>query len=226
MAGRKRQSGEGGGSTGAWIVTFCDCMTLLLCFFVLLLTFSSFEEVKLKKLAGAFEYRQYESIFREEREVPDSMMPPPEKPVHHTKEGSEKPTDEEPASISRPKNPLELRNTDAYKDLRVLRIPSDRMFLGRTTRLRSSGRASLDKLAQFLRRMPCKVIVSESSLSLSPGGTSLGLQRSVAIVRYLTLKRRIARGRFSTSSRPPDTPPSAHKGPVVAISLLSERTYQ
>ena len=37
----------------AWVVTFADLMTLLMCFFVLLLSFSEMDVAKFKQLAGS-----------------------------------------------------------------------------------------------------------------------------------------------------------------------------
>ena len=41
---------EGG---GGWIMTFADLMSLLMCFFVLLLSFSEMDVLKFKRLAGS-----------------------------------------------------------------------------------------------------------------------------------------------------------------------------
>ena len=49
---RKQPADEGPPGVAPWLVTFSDCMTLLLCFFVLLTTFSSFDEQALRKLEG------------------------------------------------------------------------------------------------------------------------------------------------------------------------------
>ena len=46
----------------AWMLTFGDCMTLLLTFFVLMLSFSSFDEAALMRLKGAFSERPKETI--------------------------------------------------------------------------------------------------------------------------------------------------------------------
>jgi chemotaxis protein MotB len=45
----------GGGDTGmpAWVMTFADLMSLLMCFFVLLLSFSEMDVMKFKRLAGS-----------------------------------------------------------------------------------------------------------------------------------------------------------------------------
>ena len=37
----------------AWVVTFADLMSLLLCFFVLLLSFSEMDRQKYKEVAGS-----------------------------------------------------------------------------------------------------------------------------------------------------------------------------
>jgi chemotaxis protein MotB len=47
-------SGNGGGGGGAgWLATFADLMSLLMCFFVLLLSFSEMDVLKFKRLAGS-----------------------------------------------------------------------------------------------------------------------------------------------------------------------------
>ncbi|MGI9326216.1 MAG: flagellar motor protein MotB [Pseudomonadales bacterium] len=45
------KSDDGGG--GGWIMTFADLMSLLMCFFVLLLSFSEMDVLKFKRLAGS-----------------------------------------------------------------------------------------------------------------------------------------------------------------------------
>lgn len=46
-------AGSGGGGAPKWMVTFADLSTLLLCFFVLLLSFSEMDVAKFKQLAGS-----------------------------------------------------------------------------------------------------------------------------------------------------------------------------
>jgi chemotaxis protein MotB len=47
-------SGGGGGLPG-WVMTFADLMTLLMCFFVLMLSFSEMDVAKFKQLAGSMQ---------------------------------------------------------------------------------------------------------------------------------------------------------------------------
>ena len=53
---RKKKEVQADEPAGApdWMVTFSDCMTLLLTFFVLLLSFSSFAEKGFRKLRASF----------------------------------------------------------------------------------------------------------------------------------------------------------------------------
>ncbi|MAE69981.1 MAG: flagellar motor protein MotB [Gemmatimonadetes bacterium] len=51
MAGPEKKKEEGGAPK--WVVTFADMMSLLLAFFVLLLSFSSIQEAKFRELAGS-----------------------------------------------------------------------------------------------------------------------------------------------------------------------------
>ncbi len=90
MAKRRGQSDDGV-EIGAWIVTFSDCMTLLLCFFVLLLTFSSFDEASLKKLQGLFDKMEVDSFEEERNTKKDSFIEPVKRLVDWTDQGSEKP---------------------------------------------------------------------------------------------------------------------------------------
>jgi chemotaxis protein MotB len=46
-------SDEKGGGGAGWIMTFADLMSLLMCFFVLLLSFSEMDVLKFKRLAGS-----------------------------------------------------------------------------------------------------------------------------------------------------------------------------
>ena len=68
---RKKKGGEGGsGHEGSWMVTFSDLSTLLLTFFVLLLSMSSMDDLKLKSMfqnftssSGILLFKQYGEIY-------------------------------------------------------------------------------------------------------------------------------------------------------------------
>lgn len=63
---------DGGGDEGApaWVMTFADLMSLLMCFFVLLLAFSEMDVLKFKQLSGSMK-----SAFGVQREVKADEIP-------------------------------------------------------------------------------------------------------------------------------------------------------
>jgi chemotaxis protein MotB len=70
MAEKKKNSGDGKtGGTAAWMVTFSDLSTLLLTFFVLLLSMSSMDERKLKSLFSNFTSSCGILLFKEYGEI-------------------------------------------------------------------------------------------------------------------------------------------------------------
>ena len=61
---------EGGGGAPAWVMTFADLMSLLMCFFVLLLAFSEMDVEKFKQLSGSMS-----QAFGVQREVKADEIP-------------------------------------------------------------------------------------------------------------------------------------------------------
>ncbi len=61
---------EGGGGAPAWVMTFADLMSLLMCFFVLLLSFSEMDLQKFKQVAGSMK-----NAFGIQREIKADMTP-------------------------------------------------------------------------------------------------------------------------------------------------------
>ncbi len=64
-----RKKDEGGGSP-AWVMTFADLMSLLMCFFVLLLSFSEMDLLKFKQIAGSMK-----AAFGVQREIKAKEAP-------------------------------------------------------------------------------------------------------------------------------------------------------
>ena len=211
-----------------WMVTFGDIMTLLLTFFVLLLSFSSFEEVKFQQFAGSFRTRSYTSIFPAKLTSP--VAPPPEQ-LDTTKEGSEKRTDEKPKSIKNPRTPLDQPKEEAEKYRKFVSIPSGRLFLGKGSTLKADGKAMLDTIAAFLRKSPCHVMIGESRLGGAVGGgpraRTVSAERAKALVKYFTKqgKPRVPADLFSISAENSDAARSHGGRPTVRITLLAKGLY-
>ncbi len=224
---RKKPEESSGPIIGEWMVTFSDCMTLLLCFFVLLLSFSSFEEVALDKFSGIFPCMIYKSVFDNPRLIPDSEVPPPEKPIDRTEEGSEFPTGKPPQPIKNPKPPSDIDKTAAHTDAKTVRIPSAKLFYGRGSRLKTGGKRLLDVITPFLNLIPCQVIISETSAQGTAGYTAtLSGERAYSVLRYFTESKRLDPERFSISMTGSAIQPGLDIEPALEIVMLSRSLYR
>ncbi len=178
-----------------WMVTFSDCMTLLLTFFVLLLSFSSFDNKIFRKLKIIYSTALPKiSLFtRTEKEaiLPSTLY-------MHTEElekGSEKPTLEKAEEEGLMKE-TELDNIEKY---RVFWVPSETIFWGNGTAITQEGYKIISTLASFLKKVQGPVVISENGPLHDENGKYLGLPRAWEVMEYLTTKQNLDKKRFNIS---------------------------
>ncbi len=225
--GREKPRDDAPRGPGKWIVTFSDCMTLLLCFFVLLLTFSSFDEVELQKLAGAFDTESHDSIFPNPREIKDSSVPPVPRVVHITDTGSEMPTRNREKNDNAPKVRPPILDDDVYKDRKTFFIPSRWLFWGEGTVLTPEGRDYLRRIAGFLDLLPSRVVIAESTGGLDAGEApdEARLARAAAVMRFLAAAGETPPERFNVSACDAEVPPRFRGHRVLAVTLIAGKVY-
>jgi chemotaxis protein MotB len=228
--GQNRKQPPADESPGAplWMVTFSDCMNLLLTFFVLLTTFSSYDTQVLSDMGTTF--RQIFSIGNE----PTGKMPKDGMissnlvvPVEYYDKGSESPT-----LTTGTENNLKQEYPPAdLSSSRIFLMPSADIFLGKGQALSASGKNFLATMASFLKEIPCRVVISEISAG-NENNEQAGMQRAMAIVEYLTTKQRLESQRFSISQAgllPKDSIKDTLKNPktarVLEIALLERSAY-
>lgn len=197
---RKRKQSESEQEAGApeWMVTFSDCMTLLLTFFVLLLSFSSFDDKGLYRLRKIFakEFSSL-SLSRKVREKGAIAPPAPTQYRDDLDKGSEKPTLERGSedNLKKDTEPVDFRNR------KVFLISSDKIFWGKGTIISFRGRKTLFDMASFLKEMPnSRVVVNEHGQGDEKNGEDPGLQRAWAVIEYFTTKQGLAKGQFSLAA--------------------------
>ncbi|UCG46535.1 MAG: hypothetical protein JSU94_13635 [Phycisphaerales bacterium] len=166
-----------------WMVTFSDCMTLLLTFFVLLLSFSSFDEKVFFKAKVIFTGAMH-SVNPPEVKNKDTFLSQRQiEPTEELDTGSEKTT----LNKNLKEGSKEETEPVDFRSQRVLLISSANIFWGKGAAISSEGRTTLSVLASFLKEasLPGRVVISENG----PGGESkvneLGLERAWAVVEYL-----------------------------------------
>ena len=202
--GRGRKQAEPDEAPGApeWMVTFSDCMTLLLTFFVLLLSFSSFDDKDFRKLKEFF-CKSLPGINNPDEKGKDAFILT--RQILHTEEvdaGSEKPTLVKGLEdrLKQETEPVDFRRW------RVFLISSKRIFWGKGAVLSSEGREIMTTMASFLEKVPGRVVISENEPQHllvednNAGSQYFGLPRAWAVVEYLTTRQNLNKNWFSISA--------------------------
>lgn len=96
----------------AWVVTFADLMSLLMCFFVLLLSFSEIDAQKFKQIAG-----ELSKAFGVQRDVPALEIPEGTSPIFD----KFSPAPPEPTVV----NEVRQTTTEEAPELQPLKSPTD-----------------------------------------------------------------------------------------------------
>ena len=97
----------------AWVVTFADLMSLLMCFFVLLLSFSEIDAQKFKQIAG-----ELSKAFGVQREVPALEIPQGTSPIFD----KFSPAPPEPTVV----NEVKQTTTDVQPEIQTLKSPEEK----------------------------------------------------------------------------------------------------
>jgi len=195
---RPNKQAKDDGETGApeWMVTFSDCMTLLLTFFVLLLSFSSFDEQVFQRLKVIFS-DALPSINQQVEKNKDAFLAAKQiQAVEELDEGSEKPTLTRGAeeNLKQESEPVDFHRR------KVFLIGSERLFWGKGVAISLEGRGILASMASFLKEVPGRIVISENARRGHKGSEQLGLTRAWQVVEYLTTRGDLDRRRFSISA--------------------------
>jgi len=178
----KPQEEEGGGEGAPlWIISFADMVSLLMAFFVMLSTFSTYgegEKAKLKSIGNAFAhyvgFGWYPYSFK-------SAMGPPPPAASEAEQGSERPTLE---SGSDGKSLTQTGPKD-FRSQRVFLTESKKMFISDKAVLSGEGRGFLDSVALFVSKTPARVVIAEAGPDEKD---ELGMDRTIAAIKYLAGK--------------------------------------
>ena len=195
---RARKQAEPDEAPGApeWMVTFSDCMTLLLTFFVLLLSFSSFDDRVFRSLKVLYS-SALTSVLPTTRSDRDAFMHlPAVKYISELAKGSEKPTLD---TGSQDSFMQETETPRPHSGIAFL-ISSKKVFWGRGTTLSSEGRNIMDTMALLLTEAPGRIVICEVGPPDAADNRNFGLPRAWAVLEYLTTERNLDRKRFSISA--------------------------
>jgi hypothetical protein len=175
----EESSGEG---SPLWMVSFSDCMTLLMSFFLVLATFSSSGDKGAYDKSGAGVGTGKPSLSDSKRDsgavTPKAALP--DQPA----KGSETMTPESIAGLVSSGGRTDSREKETYSK-KVFMIPSDKLFYARSDVLTQDGRDTLRLIGTYLHTVKARMVISESG---GPSeGPLLGLPRALAILKFLSI---------------------------------------
>ena len=198
MPRRRKQTEPEEEASGApeWMVTFSDCMTLLLTFFVLLLSFSSFDDNVLEQLTTVF-FEGMPQLGEDQQEDRSAFVPTKQVDAsQNVLDGSEKSS----LATGLEGGVQEETESKDFHRQKVFLISSKTIFWGKSSVISSEGRDIMATMASFLRQMPSRVVVSENGLVDDESSRQFGLSRAWAVVEYLTTKQNLDKNWFSIAA--------------------------
>jgi chemotaxis protein MotB len=227
---RSDQSDESPGAP-EWMLTYSDCMTLLLTFFVLLISFSSFDDKVYRKMESAFVEGLASLGVQPTKDRPAFLDAP--RIVHHEEleKGSEHPT----KKGTYESNPSESLDFQDFQNQKVFLLPSDRIFLGRGVRMSDHGRQVLADIAMLLNATSDRIIISEYAPQNDQSGDDLGLRRAWSVTTFLAEHQgvNVTRLGISSTGTLPEVMhssaflrPRAGQARVTEIVILDRSTYR
>jgi chemotaxis protein MotB len=196
--------GDSGGIP-LWMVTFSDLATLLLTFFVLLLSMSSMDDKTLKSLftnftsaCGILNFKQYGEIYRPKDVLIEGLY-------HRLKDTLVIKRSDDPVEI-----PAESKETFVHEIGSQLLMENDQngfrlvfghklLFSPGSAEIREEMKPVLDKIARFMTVSSYQVYIDGHTDNIPLGGTSkylsnmeLSLQRAFNIMDYLVTVGKIS----------------------------------
>ena len=220
---RARKQVEEDEAPGApeWMVTFSDCMTLLLTFFVLLLSFSSFDDKTFRKLQMIF-VENLPTIGESDDRTKDSVLPPEQiQTTVNLLEGSEKPTLHKGLDDN-----LQKETPADFRSRKVFSISSEKIFWGNGTLISAEGRGIMTTMASFLKEVPSRVVICENNPVGKRGAEQLGLSRAWAILEFLSGSQNLDKSWFSVSAGSILAQEGLRSSEPSRASMKSERTLE
>lgn len=192
MGKKKKQAAPPSGPKGApeWVVTFTDMVSLLVTFFVLMMTFSSLREDELMKLpkllqkfAGVHEMKGNTLVSPQYDQV-TAMDLERGHPQPHTRPAEELPEDIVGNGVARDQDKI-AKDLNDVSDGLLLEFGADEVFDPGSAEVPSRLRNSLERLGEVLKHYPHLVVVEGYTDNAYVNDASLGDEDEISMSRAL-----------------------------------------
>jgi len=178
----KKKGDDDGPSAPAWMVTFSDLVTLLLTFFVLLLTMASMDKTKFSKMTGSLKsaFGVIELITQKDVAMPTIQ--------------EDAPVQDDLVQRVYRKMLVQLKRLQLDQTIKlvkdrgavVLRVDETILFLPGQTRIRPEAHETLRKVAELVRPLPMNMRIEghsdDSGSEMSNWDVSIA--RSISVLKF------------------------------------------
>jgi len=219
MARNKKKDKDAGGGSASWMVTFSDLSTLLLTFFVLLLSMSSMDKIKLQSMfqnfsnsSGVLLFKEYGEIYKPKEILIEGLY---EKLKDNLVINKEQEEDTELVSDIT-ENPFEdvsgILEFQPIESGFKLVFGQGVLFESGSAELKPEGREVLDQVANFIRISNYQVYVDGHTDNLPintpeyPSNYHLSLARAYNVFSYLVKRTGASGGAIAMAGYGPDKP--------------------
>ena len=186
-----------------WVVTFGDMMSLLLCFFVLLLSFSSTDVQKYKEAVGslkeAFGMMKTDpsyTIPAGEKVIATQMNIPPSLTALVALRSKAK-------KLTNSKSKVEM---DSGADWVRIKVPGDTLFDSGSTEVKPEAFPILDEIGDIINKYKGDVTIEGHTDNAMPrtgdafANYRLGFERATSVLAYMVVKKSVDKKKISPSS--------------------------
>ncbi len=222
----KQHEEEGGGEVGLWYVSFADMITLLLSFFVMLTSFSSYDTESLSRIQAAS--GEAGGVIRvNNAKGRNSLVDPVHDSARPTAGTEQARLDDQIQTMALPPSSDE---GPSAKSTMKLRIEGSKLFPAGSTELSGEGRASAAAIAKLMNVVPCHAMISvvlpasASKASAAGGGEELWLARQYALLAALTEAGHVPAERLALAGGHSFDPLA--KSPCVTVTLMGQWVLQ
>lgn len=178
----KKKGDDDGPSAPAWMVTFSDLVTLLLTFFVLLLTMASMDKTKFSKMTGSLKsaFGVIELITQKDVAVPTIQ--------------EDAPVQDDLVQRVYRKMLVQLKRLQLDQTIKlvkdrgavVLRVDETILFLPGQTRVRPEAHETLRKVAELVRPLPMNMRIEGHSDNTGSeiSNWDVSIARSISVLKF------------------------------------------
>ena len=226
MSDEEEECGGGDGGSPAWMATFGDLMSLLLCFFVLLLSFATMDIIKFTQMVGSLQ-----SAFGVQQEMIADFQALSTSPIEFAKTESsptlnllETPTSGQSRSDESRKLVTEIERVARELDLSdaveveneergvVLRVSGKLLFGSGGTEVQEDSEPFLAKIAEIAAKLPNQISIEGHSddqqirSAAYPSNWHLAAGRAIATLEHMAEQEGLEHARMNATSYGPSRP--------------------